>query len=182
MDKQAFAKLKGQNVERLFLIVWPPHWEEAMCDVDISLGLVLSQAPHRLCVLTTDKDQWTPLLREEALPRYIFTEQEFEPRLKSWMAGNEGLWDYEYYDFTNNQYFCEMVSHPIQEVELLSIEGSEEYFGVRLVFTGDYILSLPICDGNTIETLQFNRMQAIATFEKMGMVTFSQVEDESVEL
>lgn len=171
-----FNCLLHQKIERLFLILWPPHFEESWQDVDISLGLVLSQSTDCLYVITTGEDAWTPCLRKEALPCRIFPESEFERRAKSWMAGNElGYFEYEYYDFSESEFFTAMVSHAIRGVELLAVDGDKEYFGVRLVFSGDYILSLPMSDGNTIETSRFNQTNQLEVFKKLGMVTIERV-------
>jgi len=172
-----FHCLLHQKIERLFLILWPPHFEESWQDVDISLGLVLSESPDCLYVVTTDDDAWTPCVREEALPCRFFPESEFERRVGSWMAGNElGYFEYEYYDFSESEFFTAMVSHTIRGVELLAVDGDKEYFGVRLVFSGGYILSLPIGDGSTIETSRFNRTNQLEVFKKLGMVTIERVE------
>ncbi len=170
-----FNCLLQQRIERVFLIMWPPHFEESWEDIDISLGLVLSQSADRLHVVTTGDDAWTPCLREEALPRRIFPEHEFERRARSWMAGDEGVWDYEYYDFSESEFFTDMTSHPVRSIELLSVGGDKEYFAVKLIFDSDYILSLPNVDGNTIETSRFNQNNTLEVFEKLGMITVSRV-------
>lgn len=109
----------------MFLILWPPHFEKSWQDVDISLGLVLSQSVQHLHVVTTGDDAWTPCLREEKLPQRFFSEQEFERRARSWMRGNEpGDFDYEYYDFTESPFFTDMACQTIRSVELLSEQCS----------------------------------------------------------
>jgi hypothetical protein len=69
----SFKNLKGKTVNQLFLIVWHPIGEDKITDVDISIGLVLSETEDSLIVISTDKnDNCTPSITVEAIPSEIF--------------------------------------------------------------------------------------------------------------
>ncbi len=76
----------------------------------------------------------------------------------------------EYYDVTKVALFKNIASSRILSIELIGIVGEISPFGVKLVFSNDYILSTPISDGNTVETLFFNRNDNIQNFKTVGVI------------
>lgn len=167
---EIFKELINQEVEKLFLVVWPPLGEEKELDIDISFGFVFSQNPDRLFVITTDKeDMWTPCLQFEGIPTKVYSWSSFASRMNAWMKSEcESDLDMEYYEVTDAQEFSNIMASKIQSIEFFGLENNPEPFGVKVVFDNDYILSTPISDGNTVETSQFNRNDNLLNFDRMG--------------
>jgi len=171
-----FKELVGKIVDRLLFVVWPPWGEEEANLIDISFGLVLSDVPNKLCVISVDKDElWMPYVTYQSIPEVKYSWEDYYPRMKMWMAASDAslLIDTEYYDVTSGDLFKGIVQNRIEEIELLFIEGISEPFGVKLLFKNDYIVSIPNSDGNTVETKFFNRHNSIDYFKYLGNVIFS---------
>lgn len=174
-----FKNILNKKVIRLFLVVWPPFGEENKDQIDISVGLVFSCEPQELCIISTEpNDLTTPCLHYEAIPDYILLWDSFETRMKSWMEANEEwVIDTEYYEITDVEIFRNFVSQTILDIELVGIQDDETPFGVKLIFNNDYILSTPIVDGNTIETLYFNKNNNVANFTKLGHIVYTSIKN-----
>jgi hypothetical protein len=166
---EVFKQLMGKEIEKLFLVVWPPLCEERDLDIDISFGVVTRQEPQHLQVITTGmEDMWSPLIRSEKIPNSPFSWNEWSPRMKAWMSGQEGDIDIEYYDVTNSESFKDIIGATIRAVELISLKENQSPFGVKIIFDNDFIISSPIADGNTVETSRFHRNDNLSIFEKLG--------------
>lgn len=173
-----FRELLRKKVNRLFLVIWPPWGEEKESDIDISFGFVFNNEPNRLYVISIDKDElWSPHVFYQSLPQNAYSWEDFYTRLKMWMTADNDdcIIDTEYYDVTQCVLFEKIVSAEIVGIELISIEGNPEPFGVKILFENDYILSTPISDGNTVETSQFNRNNNIAAFENIGKIVSNKI-------
>lgn len=172
-----FNSILNKKVVRLFLIVWPPFGEENKDQIDISVGLMFSDETHQLCIISTEpNDLTTPCIRYEAIPAHTLPWNSFETRMKSWMESNEEwVIDTEYYEVTDVEIFRNIVSQTILDVEFVGIKNHETPFGVKLIFDNDYILSTPIVDGNTIETLYFNKNNNVANFVTLGSIVYKSI-------
>lgn len=172
---EKFKKIINKRVDRLFLVVWPPFAEEDEKQIDISIGLVFSDAEHQLCVISTELDDLTtPCIRYQTVPDVILSWDSFETRMKSWMdATEEWVIDTEYYEVTNVEEFKDIVRQTILDVELVGIQNEATPFGVKLLFNNDYILSTPIIDGNTIETSHFNKNANVLNFASLGEIVYT---------
>ena len=178
---EKFRELLNQKVYKLFLIVWPPLGEVNESDIDMSFGIVFLNRPNRLCIISTNKeDMWTPYIRFEDLPNKIYCWSDFLYRKKNWMKyeENDNIIDEieaEYYDLTECNLFKNIITSRINAIELIRIENISEPFGVKILFTNDYILTTPISDGNTAETSKFNNNNNIAIFEKLGKLVIENI-------
>ena len=160
-------------MEKLFLVVWPPLGETERLGIDVSFGFMLNRTPDRLCIVTTNKeDMWTPSIHYSDIPRDIYPGSLFPTRIKEWMdmSMKSNCLQTEYYDVTKVALFKNIASSRILSIELIGIVGEISPFGVKLVFSNDYILSTPISDGNTVETLFFNRNDNIQNFKTVGVI------------
>lgn len=174
---EKFKQLINERVYRLFLIVWPPFGEKDKEQIDISVGLIFFNKLHQLCVVSTEPDDLTtPCIRFQAIPDTILSWDSFETRMKSWMdSTEEWVIDTEYYEVTNVEMFKNIVLQTILDVEFIGIQNDETPFGVKIVFSHDYILSTPIIDGNTIETLHFNKNANILNFTELGAIVYTSI-------
>lgn len=171
-----FRNFIGKEVKRLFLVLWPPTGEKEMSNVDISIGLILSDNKSVLYVLSTDQDDnWTPCIMEEHIPNRIYPWNDFKIRIIGWMRQElpDDL-EKEYYEVTNVWEFSNIVSNKIKDIQLIKINNKTP-FGVRLLFDCDFIQSTPISDGNTVETKNFNQNNNIQYFEKIGKIEFESI-------
>jgi hypothetical protein len=170
---EVFRPLINQKVERLFIVLWPPHGEETLLQVDISLGFVFASNLNQLCVISNNEDMWTPYIRYEPLPSRLFNWEIFDIRLKNWMnlelkeLDNSYYFDNEYYEVTNSDIFQNIVSHSIQSIEFIGAKGESIPFGTKLIFEKDYVLTTPNAYGNTVETSCFNKNNNMSIFEKL---------------
>ena len=168
-------ELIGKKVSRIFIICWPPLFEEEDLNTDLSIGLQLLNSDELFIISTDKSDNWTPTFSVESIPNKHFKHSEFDRRIKDWQQGKlEKIVGYEYYDFSESDLFEEIINQNIQEVEFLSVEENKT-FGVRIKFDNDYILSTPISDGNTIETKRFNTINNYKTFEAFGEIQFQAI-------
>lgn len=177
MDLKKIKSLVNRTVERIFLIVFPPIGEESILEIDIRLGLVLKGSPEKLVTISTDmNDLWTPVLHIEPIPPFHYSEFHFEKRIEQWMK--EELKDeiiLEHYEVTNSDYFRNIVGKKIEEIQILSVYGNPEPFGLKFLFENDFIISFPNSDGNTIETKKFNKNENMENFKSFGEVIYSKV-------
>jgi hypothetical protein len=173
-----FRELLGRTVSRLFLVVWPPLGEQNESDIDISFGIVFSDEPNKLYVISVDKNEiWSPYIFYHSLPKDKYTWKDFYPRIKMWMNSEDDncivIEASEYFDVTNCELFQKIVDSKIIDIVLIGIEGIPEPFGIKILFSShDYIISTPISDGNTVETTQFNRNNNIDVFKKSGKIEY----------
>lgn len=167
----------GKKVERLFLVVWPPYGETDKTQVDISAGYVFEDKPRTLCVISTEKDDLTtPCIHFHKIPKMKFDWSDFEPRINKWMTCDEGMdLETEYYEVTNAIQFRNIVRNKILDVELVGIPNEDSPLGIKLKFKNDYILSTPIIDGNTIETMNFNQHHNIDNLKHLGNIRYCSV-------
>ncbi len=173
-----FKQLINKKVSRLFLVIWTPWGEENESDIDISFGFVFKDEPNKLCIISVDKDElWSPYIFDESLPQYIYTWDEFYPRIKTWMKAEDDslIIGREYYDVTKSEKFKAIINAKIEEIDVLNIEGNPEPFGLRILFKDDYIISIPNSDGNTVETKAFNKNDCISNFKQLGNIIYSKV-------
>jgi hypothetical protein len=171
-----FKRLLRKEIERLFLVIWTPWGEEKESDIDISFGFVFKDEPSRLCLISVDKDElWLPHISYESLPQGKYTWEDFYPRMKMWMKAEDDnlIIGKEYYDVTKCEIFKTIIDAEVEEIELISLEGIPEPFGVRILFKDDYIISIPNSDGNTVETKTFNKNNSIDNFKNLGNIVFS---------
>ena len=175
---ETFKELINQKVEKLFLVVWPPLGEEKEARIDISIGFVFNSNLNNLIVVSTDKnDMWTPCLFSENVPKVTFSWSVFNSRMKKWMRADKEQFnlEYEYYDVTNAEDFKNIVHTEIKSIQMLSIKNISNSFGVKIIFNDDYILSTPISDGNTIETLKLFKNSNLLYFNEMGIMEFKTI-------
>lgn len=175
-----FEKLKSlitATIERVFLVVFPPHGEELKSEIDIRFGIVLRENPEDLITISTDlTDIWSPVLKIEPIPVKAYDELMFDKRMNQWMKAelNDEI-TLEYYEVTYSDNFRNIVGNPIKEIQLVSIEGNQEPFGLKILFESDYIFSFPNSDGNTIETKYFNKLDLINRFKHLGNIIYTSV-------
>lgn len=173
-----FKELINKKVSRLFLVIWAPWGEENESDIDISFGFVFKDEPNKLCIISVDKDElWSPYIFDESLPQYIYTWDEFYPRMKTWMKAEDDslIIGREYYDVSKSEIFKGIIDTEIKEIDVLNIEGNPEPFGLRILFKDDYIISIPNSDGNTVETKAFNKNDCISNFKQLGNIIYSKI-------
>ncbi len=174
-----YKDLLKKNVRKLFLVVWVPWGEEKESDIDVSFGFVFEDTPDKLCVISIDKDElWSPHIVFESLPQTEYTWEDFYPRMKLWMEAEEDtelIFGFEYYDVTQCGLFEKIVNSEIISIEIITIEGIPEPFGIKILFKNDYIISIPISDGNTVETSQFNRNGYIEANKKLSKIEFQAI-------
>ncbi len=173
-------RLVHSTVERLFLIVFPPYGEEKMADFDMRLGLVIKEVPDTLFTIGTDlSDIWSPIVGTESIPSQYYHQTQFEGRMQQWMKQEiDDNFELEYYEFTDSDYYKNIIGKSINRIDVLMIEGVQEPFGLKFVFENDYILSFPCTDGNTIETKQFNNNGALRYFGRLGTVVYHTIKFE----
>lgn len=173
-----FKNLIKKKVIKLFLVIWSPWGEEKESEIDMSFGFVFQDEPNRLCVISVDKDElWSPYISSESLPQSKYTWEDFYPRIKMWMdAEDDNLSiDKEYYDVTKSGLFENIIGNEIEGIEFISLDCNLEPFGVKILFSDDYIVSLPNSDGNTIETKNFNKNDSIENFKNLGNIIYLKV-------
>ena len=173
-----FKELLRKKVDRLFLVVWPPWGEEKESDIDISFGFVFKDELDRLCIISIDKNElWSPHVFYQVVPQNEYSWEDFYTRMKMWMKAEDDdcIIDTEFYDVTTCMLFEKIIGSEIIEIELISIEGNSEPFGVKILFENEYIISTPISDGNTVETSQFNQNNNINVFKKIGKVLYKKI-------
>jgi hypothetical protein len=174
VEIKKLRKINNSIISRLFLILFPPIGEVTISEVDIRLGLVLEAIPNTLFTIGTDlSDIWSAQISEEHIPKLQFCDKDFDHRIKLWMNQevNEEV-SLEYYDFSNSDNFKDIIGKKIEEIELISIEGVSEPFGIKISLKNDFILSFPNSDGNTIETKVFNKHEGITRFNYLGKVVY----------
>ncbi len=169
--------LLNQDVQKLFLVVWPPIGETSNLDIDLSFGFVFKNNPDQLCIISTDKDDmWTPCITFKDIPQITYSWSDFTYRMNAWMKSeDESDIEIEYYDVTDAEQFSGIVFSKVQSIELVKLKNNPEPFGVKVLFDGDYILSTPISDGNTVETSLFNKNENILNFKKIGIIEYEKV-------
>jgi hypothetical protein len=170
--KNKFSELLKKKIDRLFFILWPPFGEDKFSDIDISVGFVFDDRPNELCILSTDEeDRWSPVILYKDIPNLIYPMGDFEERVKKWMNSKEiGDFGLEYYEVKKSKKFNMILSEEIKKIELLKVEQIDSFFGVKLIFENDYILSLSNSDGNTVETSKFNKNDSLINFERLGRI------------
>jgi len=177
IDLEKLKSLISGTIERIFLIVFPPDGEELKSEIDIRFGIVLKEYPGELITISTDlSDIWSPVLKVEPIPDNVYNELMFDKRMRQWM--NDELKDeiaLEYYEVTYSDHFRNIAGNPIKEIQVVSIEGNQEPFGLKILFESDYILSFPNSDGNTIETKYFNKLDLINRFKHLGNIIYTNV-------
>ena len=173
-----FRELLKKTVNRLFLVVWTPWREKRESDIDISFGFVFNDQPSELCVISVDKDElWSPHIFLQPLPENIYLGEDFHPKIRMWMDSNDDncAITNEYFDVTSCKLFKEIIDSEIIGIELISIEGTDKPFGVKILFKNDFIISTPISDGNTVETSRFNQNSNIEVFKKIGKIELTTI-------
>lgn len=170
--------IHDKKVERLFLVVWPPYGEEDLSQLDISAGYVLEDRSDKLFVISTDKDDLTsPIVHIQSIPENYFSWNDFEPRIQDWVNCVEGMkLDTEFYEISNVEVFGNIINHRIETIELIEV-GINEIIGIKLIFNKDFVLSIPIDDGNTIETSRFNQNKNIQHFKTLGEIKFRNINE-----
>lgn len=167
--------LLHSTLNRVFLIIYPPVGEKSILQIDIRIGLIIENNLESLYVIGTDLDDlWSPMINVEKIPDIFFSNLDFLERTRLWMTKelNNDI-TLEYYDFTISEYFKDIVGKKINDIELVSIEGNPDPFGIKLLFQNDFILSSPNSDGNTIETKTFNKNKNIENFKHLGNIVYS---------
>lgn len=172
MELEKLKSLVNTTVERIFIIAFPPFGEESISQIDMRLGIALKGKSEYLFVFSTNLDDiWSPVLSIEPVPSVFFNHINFNDRMRHWM--NQELDDdikLEYYEFTESDYFVNIVGNDIESIKFLTIEGNPEPFGLKISFKNDFIISFPNSDGNTIETFSFNKNESLDVFNHLGNV------------
>ena len=171
--------LINKTIEQVFLIVFPPYGEDSFSQLDIRIGLVISEHLDKLIVVGTDlKNLWSPQITIEKLPVIYFEGNQFDNRITQWMK-TELNDDFvlEYYKVTELECFKNIVKNQIEEIYYLSIDNPNDPFGLKFVFTEDYILSFPNSDGNSIETQFFNCQNKILNYNSLGDIIYTKLLD-----
>ena len=163
----------GKQVNRLFLIVWPPFGESDASQIDLSIGYVIEDAPNKLLVISTDKNDLTsPIVEHQPIPEKYFKWSEFDRRMQDWISCEEGMEiDTEYYDVSDVDVFQNIINQKVLDVELVKIVNNSP-LGVKLIFDNDFILSTPTNDGNTIETIFYNKNENLKKFLPLGEIEY----------
>lgn len=172
---EVLQKIIGKKVKRLFLVVWPPYGE-IVSQIDISIGFVFYDAPRELLIISTDmNDLVTPIIELRSIPNNYFEWDEFNPRMKDWMNCVKGMdMDLEFYEISNVNIFKSLVNQKIERVEFVEVVENDP-IGVKVSFEDDYVLSTPINDGNTIETVLFNKNGNVNNFSSLGEITYRDI-------
>lgn len=172
-----YKKIIGKRVERFLLMVFPPLSEENFNQIDISAGFAFQGQPEKLSIISTDKEILDrPCIYYQSLPVICFGWNTFYSRMKEWMDGREDwIVDYEFYDVTEAVEFKDIVNNPIIDIQLSFLNRDDIPFGVKVIFENDVLLSTPIIDGNTFETLLFNRQNNLEVFRSLGKFEFKSV-------
>ncbi len=177
MTNSNLMLLKNKTIERLFLIVFPPYGEESFSQIDIRIGLVLSESSDKLIIVGADLNNlWSPKISIEKLPKIYFEGNQFDSRIHKWMKTelNEDF-ALEYYEVTKLDYFKNIVKNQIKEIYYISIDNSNDPFGLKFVFDEDNILSFPNSDGNSIETKYFNCQNKILNYNSIGDIVYTKL-------
>lgn len=172
----AFNDLIGNTIKKVFLIVFPPYGETEYQNIDTSIGLVTIENPNKVYVISTDKsDNWTPMLQQKDMPDEVLPFILFDKRMSQWMYLEiEDEIRCEYYEFTESEIFNNIVDNKIADIELILTE-QDAWFGVKILFADDFIISSPISDGNTIQTKKFEKFDNLANFSVFGKTKFKNI-------
>lgn len=170
MNINLLKNLIGEKIVRLFLVVFPPEGEDSLDEVDIRIGLVLESKLNLLYIISTSlEDIWSPKIEIGVIPESYFEGKEFNIRINKWFALEmDDDFVLEYYDFTNSDYFKNIIGNKIIDIQLIFVKNPEEPFGLKLLFNDDFIISLPNSDGNSIITKTFGNFERLNTFKYFG--------------
>ncbi len=149
-----------------------------MDQIDISVGFVFSDDPHKLIVITTDKDDMTrPSVLKEDIPKRIFNWSDFNDKINKWssLSDSDDI-DFEYYEVTCEKIFNNICNNVICKIDLICISSCREPVAIKIFFESDYIISSPINDGNSVETRNFNKINNLVNFSCLGDLVFLDVE------
>lgn len=173
-NMQEFKALINKKIHNLFLVVWSP-WGEEESHIDIAFGFVFEDNLNSLCLISIDKDEiWSPHIYYQSIPQNAYMWKDFYARMRQWMAAedDEMIMGFEYYDVSKCELFENIVGSQIISIEEICLKDTPEPFGVKLSFEKDYIISLPVSDGNTVETSLFNQHKHIDGFKRMGEIEY----------
>ncbi|MEL6720442.1 MAG: hypothetical protein AAFP82_17180 [Bacteroidota bacterium] len=176
-------KIIDAQVEKLLLIIFPPVGEQYFSQIDMSVGLVLSSFREKMIVISTDNDELTsPSIKFEDFPKSYYKWKDFQTRMYNWFENKNDTDDIvkEYYDLSEGKLFTNIVSNRIEAIDLLKCKEFDTPIGVRILFKKDYILSMPIIDGNTIETSIFNKNNNLSNFEHLGELYFEGIDKQYI--
>lgn len=118
-------------------------------------------------------DGCIPKIELTSIPEIIYPWSSYNSNIIGWMncaSGHE--FTTEYYEATKSLVFRDIVSQNIQDIEFIAWEDTMIPFGIKIVFANDYILSTPTADGNTIETMRFNKNNNLAVFEAKSKINY----------
>lgn len=174
MNLNLIKNLIGEKIVRLFLIVFPPEGEESLDHVDIRIGLVVESKLDLLYIISTSmEDIWSPKIETSIIPVSYFEEKEFNIRINKWFSLEmDDDFILEYYDFTNSDYFKNIIGNKIIDIQLIFVENPEEPFGLKLLYNDDFIISLSNTDGNSIITKTFGNFENLKTFNYFGEIEY----------
>ncbi len=167
-----FKILLNKKIKKIYIVLWPPYGDHNKKNIDISICFEFYGEKNIYKITTQKKDNWTPILEVEEITKRIFSFESFENRVEKWQKAEmiDDV-DYEYYDFTKSYFFDRIVNNTILDVKYVFVDQS--FFGVKLIFEEDYILSTPISDGNTIETTKFHRINNIDYYKLLGKIEYT---------
>ncbi|MCC7244516.1 MAG: hypothetical protein IT269_02460, partial [Saprospiraceae bacterium] len=113
------------------------------------------------------------------LPEVELAWEDYYPLIKKWMnmIDTDVAFEHIYFNVTNCALFENIVNSKINSIELINIMGTPDPFGVKLNFEDDYIISMPISDGNTIETSGFHQHNNMDNFKNLGSIEFKKLND-----
>lgn len=167
-----FIPLIGKKVRRLFLVVWPPFCETQMLDVDISIALEVDEIEGVFHLKIDQADGWTPIVSKANFDEFRQW-REFQQRINDWMDGQiDSPFEHEVFDATHATVFENIVSREILDIECVTLNSEFGPFGVKLIFSNDYIIVSPISDGTTVETAMFNKLGNLEIHKALGEIEF----------
>ncbi|UBM58014.1 hypothetical protein LAG90_14495 [Marinilongibacter aquaticus] len=185
---KGFEQLLRQNVENLFLVLRPPMGKRNLEDIDVSFGFIFSAEPEHLYIVSSSRGEIkTPSLAIEKTPAEILPWSDFYKNVFRWMNTEPApeempLSKVEYYDVSSCSEFKNIVGSEVLSIEGISFHNSSLYFGTKINFDTDHIISTPIEEGNTTETLKFHNYNNLRKFEQIGKIAFQELVPSSQDL
>lgn len=153
----------GEEIEKIYLRVWSPYGEKDLLDTDIGLVIKFKNIENLICF--TSKGDSLKVVYVD-LPSSVYCFTEFQSRMEDWWNMKLENIDYEFYDFTESQFFKHFIGKIFENVSRVFL--GEFFIGFKFDFDDDYIYILEYGDGTTIETKIFNRNDALKIISYLG--------------
>lgn len=171
-------QLVGRRLSSIYLYIWPPYLEDNMLSVDMAVGMGFEGYEGAIYKVAINKeDCWTPVVQKTSLPDSLDGSFVYQ-RIKSWMTGEVSeIKGEEIFDMSADTAFQSLIGSSLASVELITLSGGFEPFGIKLIFDNDYIQVTPISDGGTVETSTFNCLNNLLNFEEMGKYKLIRISD-----